>query len=916
MPRHPLLGLICLMSLKCVEFDILLNNFRSELGNWSQNMPKAWLSYIKMHLFKHLYKYEKMYQYGNNTASVGDMLWKIFSGTKLFLFLNSNATLTYKCPLWEDPSMMGYSDCHIEHTIGHFMFRPRNPGEKSMDIIVYWTLHPRLSLNFTFFTIYFSFCMSNSVKNFQHRLHLYIIDGAEGCTDDSSEGLQYWFCGQYSTFSLFSKDNYIELCKHSYHYGSIDSEYKVVGMFMTIDRNLLFNEPTLQRYTYVPILMKAMKPQFMYNIKKKYKILRFFITVDILNKVKLAMNDLKNHRYVVFDGPDLLSDNIGKRKANKFIITSTFQCLILLLKIDNTEDSLNFSSQKIPVYSQIYIRHNNKSIFHYPNEKCNKNFCISSFHAEKGNQINITIISVKSEISTQNYNCLYSGLYAGEELVSQFIEARIVPGNNDSQAISFYSHNSSMILFLYWYSGISKIDASVMISLTKCKPLLINPCYPTEYGLRSRCNYINDLVNFSDIDLTIDSKTNIEYALKEVRCIIILISNLQSAHHKDCKVVLTPRHPVDIQLRYVLYKSDLRIVEKKLEANKKHLTFFNNFSDPTIPKLMPKNKIIGLLKNETLSSGVHISKDASFAIDIHAYLTKSRIEFLIQASVTNGTFHLNLRRFAMDFPYYKFIDPSKYEVHNFWNAKSVILLKSNTKISDLNLTMHTSFYAHFKWPWNSYLCSNLRILLSFSFSFYQLTYGKYFSFSSDSTQGIQLLRSTLQGSHNIGNEPLTLVWIKDNYIRHDRFLEIKSEKCFIKAKPWLCIKTKVNTTVGYREYYLITEKRKLYYKLKSWNEAANACQLVGGHLPWFESRDSLHELLSLLKLSRHFPTIDAIYIGLRHNTREVSQIVSFYCVELNIVNIHECKNYTCWLVGGGGLGLGGWGLWWGVRGCI
>ena len=102
MSRHRLLGLICLMSLKCVKFDILLNNFRSELGNWSQNMPKVWLSFIKMHLFKQLDKYEIMYQYGNNTASMNNMLWKIFSGTKFFLFLNSNATLTYKCTLSED----------------------------------------------------------------------------------------------------------------------------------------------------------------------------------------------------------------------------------------------------------------------------------------------------------------------------------------------------------------------------------------------------------------------------------------------------------------------------------------------------------------------------------------------------------------------------------------------------------------------------------------------------------------------------------------------------------------------------------------------------------------------------------------------------------------------------------------------
>ena len=60
-----------------------------------------------------------------------------------------------------------------------------------------------------------------------------------------------------------------------------DSEYKVVGMFMTIDRNLLFNEPTLQMHRNVPILMKERKPQFVYNIKTKYKLLRFFISVNI-----------------------------------------------------------------------------------------------------------------------------------------------------------------------------------------------------------------------------------------------------------------------------------------------------------------------------------------------------------------------------------------------------------------------------------------------------------------------------------------------------------------------------------------------------------------------------------------------------------------------------------------------------------
>ena len=84
-------------------------------------------------------------------------------------------------------------------------------------------------------------------------------------------------------------------------HGQIGSEYKVVGMFMIIDSNQLFNEP---------ILKMKVKPQLVYLIRNKYKIFRFFITVNILNKIFLAMNYSKMDRYVVFDGPGLLSNTI------------------------------------------------------------------------------------------------------------------------------------------------------------------------------------------------------------------------------------------------------------------------------------------------------------------------------------------------------------------------------------------------------------------------------------------------------------------------------------------------------------------------------------------------------------------------------------------------------------------------------
>ena len=121
-------------------------------------------------------------------------------------------------------------------------------------------------------------------------------------------------------------------------------------------------------------------------------------------------------------------------------------------------------------------------------------------------------------------------------------------------------------------------------------------------------------------------------------------------------------------------------------------------------------------------------------------------------------------------------------------------------------------------------------------------------------------------------ELLTVIWIKDNYIRHKHFSELKSETCRLDCLSHNCKKVTVNSTDNVREYYLIRHKG---YKLQSWEEAADRCQEMGGYLPWVDSRDSLYELLSLFKLSRHFPTTEAIFIGLKYNTTEVSIVFLF-----------------------------------------
>ena len=223
------------------------------------------------------------------------------------------------------------------------------------------------------------------------------------------------------------------------------------------------------------------KPELVYNIRKKFEIFRFFITVNILHKIVIEKNDSKIHRLVVFDGPGLLFDTLSE--TNQYIVTSTFQCMILLLTTNNKlsyEGYFIFTSQPQSIFTQKYISQTNKQMY-YPNEECKSGLCISSFTADEGYHINITTTSVKSTMSTY-YNSLYAGFYAGEGLVSEFIETKQLSGNYDGQDISFYSNNSSMIIFMYWYEGISEINASVILSQTKCKAVFVKPYFMVAFA--------------------------------------------------------------------------------------------------------------------------------------------------------------------------------------------------------------------------------------------------------------------------------------------------------------------------------------------------------------------------------------------------------------------------------------------------
>ena len=317
----------------------------------------------------------------------------------------------------------------------------------------------------------------------------------------------------------------------------------------------------------------------------------------------------------------MLSNTVGT--AKKCIRTSTFQCLILPLKLINSfyNGSFNFTSQKLSVLKQIYVSKTNKTKYYYPNEKCKEGSCLSSFNSEKGYHVNITMISVNSTMCML-LNCLYAGLYVGEELLHGIENrkyTRKITSNNNGAAFSFYSNNSSLILFMYWYKEISKINASVMVSQTKCESYVYNPCYFKDISYH----------RFSGIDFAEQSDHTFEYTLKKY-CVIIIVSNTQPELTRDCSILLVPTHSVDVQVRFVRYQEDFDMSIRMLHLRNINHAFLGKYSEPTVPRFMERVILDINGYTESLLYGIYLLQDAVFHFSLNSLLSRSRIELLIE----------------------------------------------------------------------------------------------------------------------------------------------------------------------------------------------------------------------------------------------------------------------------------------------
>ena len=76
---------------------------------------------------------------------------------------------------------------------------------------------------------------------------------------------------------------------------------------------------------------------------------------------------------------------------------------------------------------------------------------------------------------------MYSGLVALENMGNNdYKETESLCDNHDGTkdpSRSFYSHNSTLLITIYWYGIYSTITVRLSIAQTRCKPVYIDICY-------------------------------------------------------------------------------------------------------------------------------------------------------------------------------------------------------------------------------------------------------------------------------------------------------------------------------------------------------------------------------------------------------------------------------------------------------
>ena len=894
-------GILLLIVLKQMKSDQGLSHILPN-ENVYEIAPKLWHLYIKTFLYKaigkaYLFTLEQNFYHLDNHMR----LFSLYSQKRWLKPIQPNYTLI----ITSASGRLELVDVGI-----YVYFARKFLSSPDLPHVSYtWILQMDVSLraHLKFESIYFALspydCMKGNVTISQNSLHF----------------PTFIFCGQMATLFLYPSSPKINIKLSVME----DILYKVNMSYMVMDNNLIetskgnFNSSELL-YSLVSIRQNSRIICYFIQVQKTQK-----IVLNISHTNHSLLFDGPGYSSEIVDKRMFLN------KTNKeYYITTTFQCLLQILinwKMVMIETTYFYFSGIDQTFRTIHL--SNKTInIEIPSNIYSNVPCIMQIKAPLEQYVNISIYNLLYE-GQRTMDCKYGGVAFIENTELSYNEvATICESHNRivSHNRNMFSHSSSLIIVTYWYRNYSNMSISLNASKTRCQSVQIDICKfhikcRSTYDVKDCLKYMGPIFQSSNISFKYNHiKSQLQYSLRANQCVIFQFTQdlkyntiyEKGDYHKylsHCwlNIKASTFQKPGYAINY-MFKGSSR--HSKLDE--KWYISFRGINDKFCHKMGMIKNIHCLLKmcskincfgnTYTVFSTFHKTYVPFYKISNGS----NKTEFLILVETKTPTFDTSFdfelyfarwtpgwinvmvsvteSLYSSRWQYAKEVIPIRKERMRVQslieNPNSILYLHINTskKFRKVNIVLLLAMYSLIEHrPWRYYSKLSLSWASCFKLS-------NVFKTQPVSIPGtVTRISVYVKEIYNITSEDkLEAFWISNKYSRYANrnHLSVKNSYCLETWKDQKLCNYSSYTEDGYfmNKYYYLFENRfikmtggvvgKVHPKLWSWKDANQLCKDIGGHLPYFLSREELEELVDFLKNSPHILPYEALYVGMTINS--------------------------------------------------
>ncbi len=364
---------------------------------------------------------------------------------------------------------------------------------------------------------------------------LYLTGGVEDCVmanltihngkSDNRDSLA--LCGHHSMMHIFPAfQNFTLILKSHFQ----------VFYFLNISFSVLD-----AHYAKTQQVRNTLTSRFTSNYFFQRNVITSSIFLQVRKRYRLKILSHKNlessnqTKLLVLDGPGLLSPAV--RNNRNIYFASTFQCVFQVIQSGGRiqDLTLQYTEEEYQVKTTLKTPAENGHLF--LNDSCYTNVCLVSVVGEPGSHVNVTLMKMSYVgKETDRTTCRYGGLVSTEQNGDSYRESPAICTSHSyltNTSRSFYSHESSLLLILYFYKAYSVVNATLALHQTTCKSIQINRCdlekFCHEHMIdRVFCISFLEKLQRSQVSLELknyDSLHVIEVSLRGDGCVVLQFLN-------------------------------------------------------------------------------------------------------------------------------------------------------------------------------------------------------------------------------------------------------------------------------------------------------------------------------------------------------------------------------------------------------